>query len=665
MELVNWAWQLTQEHAGDLAAAAAKTGISKGGEKLGDAAKALWRKVDWRSSEEKYRESLLAITRSTKILGNPKPIPIDQIYTDVYVYERLSALRWYTGDELDAVKDFDDLEVFGVFDYKDRVSADAVVKSGENLFILGKPGAGKTTFLRHLTLLACRGAIARTPIFVSIKDWTDSDKPLLDFMASQFDICGFPDAEKFVSAALEGGKCLVLLDGLDEVNEESGRRSRATKEIDKFVKKYRKVQFCVTCRVAASDYSFAQFKYVEVADFTEQQQLAFVRQWYAGDEKRLGKFLAGWREEQNRALVELGRTPLLLTLLCLAFDETMQFPARQVELYREAVDALLRKWDSSRAIERDRFYKNLSLIRREHLLEHIASQFYFNSKTVFRKQELEACVSGFLATLPDKDVNSIGDAAVVIKALEAQHGLLVERARAIYSFSHLTIQEFFTASAIVKNQKTSLLRQVVKSALTDPKWREVMLYTVGLLPSADEVLSEMGRQLDEAKGRDNGVLLFLGHCFCEARLRLDEGTGRSSLYGSVDIAELRDSIELYTERIDQPPLRADELAGIADQIERLERFLAGRSAKYNFGIAPDVVKAANRLMRGKPNETARLLGGYFVKPEKFVSYLYGCSLLAECLEIGMTSKRHELCGHVLSVTGEDLLTIKSIAARQK
>ena len=33
---------------------------------------------------------------------------------------------------------------------------------------------------------------------------------------------------------------------------------------------------------------------------------------------------------------ELGQTPLLLALMCLVFDETLRFPLRRVELYKEA-----------------------------------------------------------------------------------------------------------------------------------------------------------------------------------------------------------------------------------------------------------------------------------------------------------------------------------------
>ena len=47
-----------------------------------------------------------------------------------------------------------------------------------------------------------------------------------------------------------------------------------------------------------------------------------------------------------------------------------------------------------------------------------------------------------------------------MKSIEAQHELLVERARRIYSFSPLTFQEYFTARAIVAGAPLSLQQLV-------------------------------------------------------------------------------------------------------------------------------------------------------------------------------------------------------------
>ncbi|NEQ88152.1 MAG: histidine kinase, partial [Moorea sp. SIO2I5] len=75
-----------------------------------------------------------------------------------------------------------------------------------------------------------------------------------------------------------------------------------------------------------------------------------------------------------------------------------------------------------------------------------------------------------------------------------QHGLLVERARRIYSFSHLTFQEYFTARAIVIGTGMSLSQLV--QHLQDKRWREVFLLTAQMLPDADELLLLIKQQVN-------------------------------------------------------------------------------------------------------------------------------------------------------------------------
>ena len=73
---------------------------------------------------------------------------------------------------------------------------------------------------------------------------------------------------------------LVLFDGLDEIPQEGERRDRAIAALRDFARQYPRAQVLITCRNAASDYTFEGFKYVEIADFQEGQMHAFVRKWF-------------------------------------------------------------------------------------------------------------------------------------------------------------------------------------------------------------------------------------------------------------------------------------------------------------------------------------------------------------------------------------------------
>src|SRR5205085_2088013 len=115
----------------------------------------------------------------------------------------------------------------------------------------------------------------------------------------------------------------------------------------------------------------------------------------------------------------------------------------------------------------------------------------------FEGNTLQLLIADYLRTLRSDRVDSSAleiDSLAVLKSMETQHGLMVERARQIYSFSHLTFQEYFTARAIVASSEVSL-QQLVRH-LTEQRWREVFLLTAQMLPNADRLLQLMKQQVD-------------------------------------------------------------------------------------------------------------------------------------------------------------------------
>ncbi len=642
-------WSAISENASNFAIELAKAETKNIAEKTIGEIKDAWNKIDWQSNQKKYKLNLLENINTTRVLGNPKSICIENIYTDCYVFDKLSALRRFSGD-LSNDKDTEELTQ----DIGERFSALEIALTGKNLFILGKPGAGKTTFLKYLAILCCKENIKKTPIFVSLKEWSDSSLSIIPYIAKQFDICGLPNAQPFVTALLEKGNAIILFDGLDEVNEANSKRSQTIREIVNLSKKYKKCQYCTTCRTAATDYSFETFTYLEVADFSNSQQLKFIEQWHGENKEKLDLFLAGWNDIQQEGLRELGRTPLLLTLLCLAFEETLSFPVRQVDLYKEALDALLRKWDTSRLIGRDTFYKNLSYSRREHLLEAIASKFYFDSRTAFRKNEIEYIILEYLNQLPDKEKSGDADASLVLRQIEAQHGLIVERAVGIFTFSHLTLQEYFTASHIVKSHNERLLDSLIKAGLQDQKWREVILYTVGLLPSADPILQRMATQLRDLRGTQTGVIRFLSFCLCDAYENSTEDHESEPILNGLRVSEIKSRILVKVADQKAPALTHSEIAKISEHILKIRNFLNSRSKKYDFGLAPSIINSAADIISNRPSRAASLLGSYFFNPEDFTSYLYACRLMIECLEVAVSKHRNGYIESVMSVGDRDI-----------
>ena len=212
--------------------------------------------------------------------------------------------------------------------------------------------------------------------------------------------------------------------------------------------------------------------------------------------------------KENEPIQELATNPLLLTMLCLVFGENADFPANRSELYKEGLDVLLKKWDAKRNIERDQVYKNLSLQRKEDLLSQIALTTFEQKDYFFKQKTVEAYIANFIRNLRDADPNPEVlrlDSEAVLKSIEAQHGLLVERAKGLYSFSHLTFQEYFAAREIVANSAWESLVEHI----TDKHWREVFLLTTGMLRKADDLVRLIKQKIDGLVGPDPKLQQFL------------------------------------------------------------------------------------------------------------------------------------------------------------
>ncbi len=202
-----------------------------------------------------------------------------------------------------------------------------------------------------------------------------------------------------------------------------------------------------------------------MADFSDEQIRAYVKKWFE-DRQTQDSFFKAFFHPDNEGLRELGCIPLLLSLLCLNFEETLTFPHLRAKIYEEAIDALLKKWDSSRKIKRDEVYRKLSLGRKRKMLARIAAETFDDGDYFLLQRDLEQLIGTYLQTLGQADVADEVDPEVVLKAIEAQHGIFVQQAKRIYSFSHLTFQEYFTAKYIVDNEARGTTKRLIRSHIT-------------------------------------------------------------------------------------------------------------------------------------------------------------------------------------------------------
>ncbi|MCL1490997.1 MAG: NACHT domain-containing NTPase [Pseudanabaena sp. Salubria-1] len=462
-------------------------------------------------ARERCTEDIRKRCGTMRVLDMEQPVALSDIYTDVNILEKITRNQRKDLEEFKAICGFEEFDRWGLSGVQQRrVEGIEAVRNHSKLMILGKPGAGKTTFLKFLAMSCIEGkAFADlVPIFVTLKDFADRENrpSLLQFLTGEF---GQWDVE--IEPILTSGKALVLLDGLDEVRAEYD--DRVLREIREFERNYSESQIVVTCRIAAKQYIFEQFTEVEVADFDEQQIATFAGNWFCNKEIKAEDFLTELKK--YRGVQELATSPLLLTLLCLAFEESGSFPANRSELYKEGLDALLRKWDAKRGIRRDSVYKDLSVQKKEDMLSQIALTTFEKGDYFVKQRQLEDYIYDYIrntanAKTDDEELHL--DSEAVLKSIESQHGLFVERARGIYSFSHLTFHEYFAARQIVVSTSPSKLDAALQNLVThinDKRWREVILLSVGMAREADDLLLLIKRKNDSLLAEDEKLQRFL------------------------------------------------------------------------------------------------------------------------------------------------------------
>lgn len=473
---------------------------------------------------EKIKPYIQERCGTMRVLDMTQPIKLGDIYTNVNILENITASRRLEIADLLNNFESEEFDRFGLSGVAQRMPGLQAVQQYSKLIVFGKPGVGKTTFLKYLAIQCIEEQFTSEciPIFISLKDFAEAPKQpdILDYIAQQLFKYEIIDAKVKAEQLLKQNKILVLLDGLDEVREEDSKK--VLKQIQDFSYQFHNNKIVITCRIAAKEYTFQGFTEVEVADFDEDQIATFAQNWFRlSDPVKNKRFIKTLNEK--KPIQELATNPLLLTLLCLVFDKAGNFPVNRSELYTEGMDVLLRKWDVKRNIERDDIYNNLSLQLKKNLLSKIALITFEQNNYFFKQKTVERYIADFISHLREANIEIKElelDSEAIFKSIEVQHGLLVERAKGIFSFSHLTFHEYFAATKIatisdVKESKKAL--QNLASHITEKSWREVFLLTCEMLTSSDYLLRCMKQQVDALIANDKDLLCF--HSWVDEKCR--------------------------------------------------------------------------------------------------------------------------------------------------
>lgn len=310
-----------------------------------------------------------------------------------------------------------------------------------NLIIKGTGGIGKSMMMRHLFLYFAEHYNERgiLPIFVPLKNYTSEYQRLEDFIfKSVLEFDRDVDYDDF-DAALDSGKCLILLDGWDEVPTTA--KNTFDNALVNFKKAYRNNYLVISSRPTSTFIQFGAFQVLEIEPFSKEKALELIDKLDYHDMEVKEKFRQDLDKKLYRSHQQFASIPLLLTIMLMTYTSYGEVPAKRHIFYSKAYETMARLHDASKGAYVRPMYTNLSpedfavyfaefcaRTYRAEVLEFTAPIFtsYMNKVLAHQRMQTKATARDFLLDLTD-------NLCIMYKEGEK------------YYFIHRSFQEYFSA----------------------------------------------------------------------------------------------------------------------------------------------------------------------------------------------------------------------------
>jgi formylglycine-generating enzyme required for sulfatase activity len=368
--------------------------------------------------------------------------------------------------------------------------------ANESLYVSGPPGSGKSTFCRWVTLLACAGQMpvtnladapkryreawptafgGRLPVLVRLREYWQAfpARPgSRELSRQEFERCfatwvvsnsdGLDDAEH-VLTHLAAGSALVVLDGVDEVPlvHDEGRaqwfpRALLLSGLANTMTAWTAAgnRALVTSRpygVATGAVQALGLREVPLRELDAHLQRLLVDRWFQqlrpGEEgTRYAKDLIAHLRE-HPWLARLSVNPLLLTGMCIVFDEGGRLPQDTHELYLRIVNTVLNSRYRDDVEGRERARYRLQAIAYGMHTGRGLGEYRLTPQAEVSYSDLDRILREYLDKSASKEEGNTTTVAVREELL-SQSGLFLGRGDNTAGFYHFSFQEFLAGQRL-------------------------------------------------------------------------------------------------------------------------------------------------------------------------------------------------------------------------
>jgi len=466
-----------------------------------------------------------------------------------------------------------DLEADEPVEMLGALELSVVLREKRRFALIGGPGSGKTTTLKWLALVCAlpgdEGRETRSkcglpadpllPLFVRFRRLADRIRArgldgiagrvglVAEFLAAELEaglagkLPSKREALEIAEELLASDNCIFLFDALDEVPD-PGVRARLFDAVADLMQCYPKPRVVISSR----PYAFREERApIELASFeplplNRSGRRVFARQWYRAVRTHLGDGLTDG-DAEGRAddlvksadgLADLAENPLLLSILALVHFNRQGLPVERSTLYDHATLAMLGHW------ERDPAGRDLgdgvipadwqptlrlpeALVRR--VVEWLACDVQHRDQgggEFSREVAIDALVRGLETAASMSVTQAVDRAPLLLQLLAERSGIIQERSPGVFTFVHLSFQDYLAARWFVGAGEQGLSE--LAALANEARHAEVVRFAVAIL-AADQRAEADERALRLVREVATKDAVLAAACLFEApRLQLSE-----------------------------------------------------------------------------------------------------------------------------------------------